>query len=254
MEDEIETIGKVADAANEAAKTTGKAIDATSGFGNWLDGAFGDLIRDGVGLYADRLRFHREEQRVDLRERHEQKLVARRVKRLRAIKPKVLLPILEYASVEDDETLRDLWASLLTSARDADADEVHTNYVSILSELTPNDAKVLAEIAERWPSAVKPLPPLSNSSQSAPYLDEKAIGFPNFESIEESLTNLERQSLIREANHLQDVLVPTSFDERLREPLEVGKFSVQVRVGLRVCAVTALGEGFLKAVIPPDKS
>ncbi|WP_029061322.1 Abi-alpha family protein [Labrenzia sp. DG1229] len=234
-------------------KTVDKLIDKTSDLGKWLDKIFGPSITDGVGIFHDKLKYIRLEKAIDLHLDHVKSINERGIKNLRPIPPKILLPIFENATLEEDENLHELWVSLLTSARDADGDEVHKSFVSILSELTPKDAEVLAEIADRWPNAVKPMPPSSYKTQSAPYLDEKAIGFLNFESIEESLTNLARQGLIREANHLQDVLVPTRFDERLRDPLEVGKFSVQVRVGLKVCAVTSFGEGFIKAVIPPAK-
>ena len=52
---------------------------------------------------------------------------------------KTLVPLLEYASLEDDESMVDKWAGLLASA--ATFDTPMTAYVHILAELSANDAK-----------------------------------------------------------------------------------------------------------------
>jgi hypothetical protein len=69
-----------------------------------------------------------------------------------AVPPRLFLPIVENASVQDDDDLHTLWAALLANAATS-ADSVHPSYIEVLRQLTPNDAKLLNElydyIAER---------------------------------------------------------------------------------------------------------
>ena len=57
------------------------------------------------------------------------------------VEPKLLFQVLEKASLEDDDYLRDKWASLLASA--ATGRKVHPSFVSILSQLSPDEARIL---------------------------------------------------------------------------------------------------------------
>jgi len=67
---------------------------------------------------------------------------------------KILLPALEYASVEDDDDLHTMWASLLTSAADPATDEVLPSFPDVLRQLSKQEALFingLYEIAVDWP-------------------------------------------------------------------------------------------------------
>lgn len=59
---------------------------------------------------------------------------------------KLLAPIVEGASVEEDDDLQDIWARLLASAADpkSNGPEAMPSYISVLKELTPNDVKFLS--------------------------------------------------------------------------------------------------------------
>jgi hypothetical protein len=69
----------------------------------------------------------------------------------RPIRMSVLLPSLEYASVEDRNELHDWWVELLTTAGTDGAAEVERVYVEILKDLTPIDARLLHWIRDRPP-------------------------------------------------------------------------------------------------------
>jgi hypothetical protein len=58
---------------------------------------------------------------------------------------KLLLPALDYASVEDDEDLHTAWAALLANASDPSegAIEVLPSFAGVLRELSPRDAQFL---------------------------------------------------------------------------------------------------------------
>jgi hypothetical protein len=59
------------------------------------------------------------------------------------VPPRVLLPIIEASSIEDNEDLQQLWAGLLASASER-SDSLSPSFVETLKQLTPNEAKVLA--------------------------------------------------------------------------------------------------------------
>ena len=71
---------------------------------------------------------------------------------------RTLLPIIEGASMEDDETLSRKWAGLLASAAASLEPEVaHPSFPRILSEITPHEAVMLDRLYEmggrtEWPA------------------------------------------------------------------------------------------------------
>lgn len=152
MGDEVEMTTETVKAVQEVAKTTGKAIDAGRDFGGFLNQVFGRPIQDAVGLLlGDKLAARRIENAIYNWERLEtlflntkRRLQARGVNNFRPVPPKVALPLLEYATVEHEDDLHVLWANLLATGMDADADEIHRKYVTTLGEMTSNDALVLA--------------------------------------------------------------------------------------------------------------
>ncbi len=62
------------------------------------------------------------------------------------VAPKILYPILEGISLEEDEYLKEKWTKLLTSS--IAKGEIHPSYISILSDLSSLDAKVLQAISD----------------------------------------------------------------------------------------------------------
>lgn len=141
MKDEIEVVGKIADATTEVAKTGGKAIDAASGTGQFLGEIFGDVVKDGVGLLADRLKYYRFERAALLEAKTQKNLKSLGIDELRSVPPKVGLPLIENATLEDDDDLHTLWSNLLTSALDPNGEEVTKKFVTVLSELSSSEAQ-----------------------------------------------------------------------------------------------------------------
>lgn len=73
----------------------------------------------------------------------------------KAVAPKLFLPILEHASLEDDEYLQERWAALLANAASPDgSSQVHPSFAEILKELTASDAIFLSTIFEELDSKV----------------------------------------------------------------------------------------------------
>jgi hypothetical protein len=62
-----------------------------------------------------------------------------------AVPPRLFLPILENASIQDDEDLHTRWAALLANAA-ASPNVVHPSYIEILKQLAPEDAILLDKL------------------------------------------------------------------------------------------------------------
>lgn len=62
----------------------------------------------------------------------------------KAVPIKLLFPLLEGASLEEDENLHDMWASLLANAASPDdAEKVRPGFIAILRELAADEAALL---------------------------------------------------------------------------------------------------------------
>lgn len=57
-----------------------------------------------------------------------------------AVPPRLLLPIVENSSVEDDDSLQELWAGLLATASQQ-TDSVSPSFIETLKQLTPDEAR-----------------------------------------------------------------------------------------------------------------
>jgi hypothetical protein len=59
-----------------------------------------------------------------------------------AVPPRLFLPILEGASIQDDDDLHSRWAALLANAATSPT-LIHPSYIEILKQLTPQEAQLL---------------------------------------------------------------------------------------------------------------
>lgn len=144
-----EPVTESAKAVQETAKATATAIVALQATGAFFNRVFGDLVEDGVGIVADRVRFMRQNQAIKLAQKTEEFLRKSGVEETAAVQPKVGVPLIEYASLEDNEELHTIWAKLLANAMDPNtAHQVNRIHISLLKELEPLDARILFDIAQ----------------------------------------------------------------------------------------------------------
>jgi hypothetical protein len=156
--DDTKAIEETAKAAQELAKTSSKAIDATRDAGGWLDRIFGKAIEHTVGrFWTDRAMASRVEAAIydwvrltTLLHNTEQKLQKKGIKVTGVVPPKIALPFLEHATMEHEEDLHELWENLLASALDPSENEIKRMYVSILGELSAKDAHALKRLYSEW--------------------------------------------------------------------------------------------------------
>jgi Abortive infection alpha len=158
MSDETKAIEETAKAAQELAKTTSKAIEATRDVGGFLDRVFGKAIEHAVGrLWTDRAMASRVEAAIydwarltTLLHNTEKKLHEKGITITRLVPPKIALPLLEHATMEHEDDLHELWENLLTSALNPSEEEIKRTYVSVLGELSAKDAHALKRLYAEW--------------------------------------------------------------------------------------------------------
>jgi len=109
----------------------------------------GDMLRKIVGPLADEMgeslgvvaRHYRYKLAVKMYQKTERMLTDAGINP-HAVPPRLFLPMIENASMQDDEGLHTRWAALLANAA-ASPDSVHPSFIEVLRQLTPDDAHLL---------------------------------------------------------------------------------------------------------------
>ncbi len=149
MSDEIKESAK---ALQEASKATKKALEVAEKLGPFFAKCIGEPTEEAAGLVTDKLKFVRWKRQVRFVDRTQEILRARGHEgNTRILPPKFVLPIIENASYEDNDTLQDIWAHLLASALDPGfIDEMRGAFIDILRQLEVVDIKILNIIYLRY--------------------------------------------------------------------------------------------------------
>lgn len=134
-----------AKAVQEVAKTTKAGIEATEKLGGFVSRIIGEPIDEVVGILKDKLRFVRWERQLRLTKRANEIISEKKIEGdLRIVPPKVALPIIENASLEENDELQDLWAYLIASAVDPNFNvTLRTAFVDIIKQLEVTDVHIL---------------------------------------------------------------------------------------------------------------
>ena len=105
---------------------------------------------------------------------------------------KYAIPMIENLSLEDDESVQDLWAGLIANATDPDKRfQIKKVYIDILSSLEPLDAMILKFLSKQgWNIIPGPHSPGFNSERISAELDIQIC------DVEISLQNLFRLDCI----------------------------------------------------------
>jgi hypothetical protein len=141
--------GGWAKATEATADASKEAIQAGRDLGRFISGPAGEV----VGMLWDHLRVVRFERQVRLVERVHRFLAERGMDGpTRTIPLKVGLPLLDHATLEEDDELQDIWAMLLVNGGDACSGiDMRRAFVSVLAEMTPLDVRNLAAIEQASP-------------------------------------------------------------------------------------------------------
>jgi Abortive infection alpha len=142
---------ELGDQVKSVAEAADISVEAAGKLGRFVDGAFGGMVSNGIGLIADKLAFYRLQKAVELQHKVEKKLAAKGIRNRKFVPVSFGLPILEKASVEENETLHDKWANLLSNAMDPSYQgPITRNFVSILTDMEPIDVRLLDLIVQEY--------------------------------------------------------------------------------------------------------
>jgi Abortive infection alpha len=144
------TTQAVAKAAEESAKTAGKALEIVHDAGGYLRSVVADVPADLVGVVGGAwLRERHIRLRDKLRRRTEQILRERDVQEVIELSPNIAAALISGAQEEGREELMELWAPLLGNAMDPKLSSVRHSFIEAVKEMDPTDALVLAELYKR---------------------------------------------------------------------------------------------------------
>jgi hypothetical protein len=115
-------ITESAKAVQEVAKAANTVMAAAQSLGQFVANLICEPLELASGMISDRLRFARVKRLLRISSGFGELVKKRGIGQFRRISPKLVLPMLEYASLEDEDELQDLWASLLASAANSSFD------------------------------------------------------------------------------------------------------------------------------------
>ena len=204
-----------AKAVQEVAKTTRKALEVTEKIGKFLREIIGDGFTELGGTFYDWTKYIREKNLLKIYDKLEAIYVERKIKgKAIPLASRYAIPIIQNASLEDDDSIQSLWAGLIANSTDPN-NSINPKkiYIDILSSLEPLDAKVLQFFpSEGW----NMFPGGHSDGFSAKKLSEDLAEEIN--NIELSLQNLARLGCIMDSfNQKTDKPFSTSFGSTLHE-------------------------------------
>ncbi len=136
-----------AKALQEIAKTTGQAISVVDRVGQFFANVMKESIDSTCGMLADTLKFKRWQRQISLIDKAEKIIAEKQLGgHYRPVTPKLVLPILRNASIEDEESLHDLWAKLLVASLDPDMKTPRAAFIDIITQMEPLDVRILKEL------------------------------------------------------------------------------------------------------------
>lgn len=133
-------------AAPEVAKIAGP-LAAAIPFTSIVKRMLGPAADEVAEMWRDQVRVYRYERQLKCVEKAE-RMAEEAGFTPQPVPPKILFPLLEGASFEEDETLHDMWAALLAnSAVPEKAEKVRPGFIAILKEMSSDEAELLQNIA-----------------------------------------------------------------------------------------------------------
>ena len=153
MSDEIVETAK---ATQAVAKATVKGLEVSEKVGGFLSKVLGEPIEIATGILGDKLKFMRWERQVRLIDKvqqinHNRGVAGKEI----PVSPKLAIPILENASVEENDILQDLWAKLMSSAQgEHSSPTVRSAFIDIIKQLEVIDVQILNSLFDGFVQAV----------------------------------------------------------------------------------------------------
>lgn len=146
MTDELKIA--IANAAAEGAKLGTKALGLVEGTGRFFEQVLGPGAQHLSGAFSDWAAAFRYQNMLKISAKIDADHKARGiVGPIKAIDPRLAIPLIQSATLESDDKLQSLWAGLIANATDpSKLVEARRDFVALLSALEPLDARCLFEI------------------------------------------------------------------------------------------------------------
>lgn len=110
----------------------------------FFDGVIPEFVKDGGGILSDTVKFWRFKNAVNIVIKSKTLITDSGLTK-KEVPLKVLLPLLENATLEEEEQMQNKWSNLLANAITG-AKNINPNYAEILKELAPLEVALLDKI------------------------------------------------------------------------------------------------------------
>lgn len=238
MSDEIIETAK---ATQEVAKAAQKGLEVGEKLGGFFAKVLGEPAETAAGILGDKLKFMRWERQIRLVDRAEE------INRKRGIlgheipvPPKLAIPIIENASLEENDSLQDLWVKLLSSSQGEETSgNVRAAFIDIIKQLEVLDVSLLNLIFNSYSRAVN-----ENviSSEASP----TKVAFPKGEIIR--LLGISEKTYEDSVDNLMRVRCLCS-EVKIIQGIGLGGENPTIDKGYESICITSLGVGFVLACI-----
>lgn len=227
---------EIAKAIQETAKLGEKGLDIADKAGSFFAKVFKEPIDEIAGMVTDKLRFIRWKRMVQMSDEVNKILEEKKVTDTRAVPPKIALPIIEEASLEDDPNLRYLWNHLLANAMNPKFnDELRYGFIEMIKEITGIEARLLNEFYEvlSRDGKLRPLSDVFQYSLTKEQIMQVLSITPDVYAI--SVNNLMRMQLLAPAI--------------IKGGVKMGPEPLTIYKGIDAVTLTPLGVKFVEACI-----
>ena len=129
---------------NDTEETTKAMALAISKFSDIINKLAGPLAEEVGMMLGDKVKYYRAKNWIKTVQKTE-RLLQDAGLHPKAVPPRLFLPIADASSLEDNETLQDMWAGLLATASQ-DTDAISPSFVETLKQLTPDEARALRQM------------------------------------------------------------------------------------------------------------
>jgi len=131
--------------AKEIAKTTNKVLEVAEKVGGFFATVLGDACKEMGASIHDWAKLYRYRNLLRISDKVQEIHKKRKIEgRSIPVQPQIGIPMLEAASIVEDDYLQQKWAALISNATDPkNKTAIRKSYIDILSSMDPSDAMVL---------------------------------------------------------------------------------------------------------------
>ena len=138
---ELEEVSK---AVAETAKFGTKSVETTEKILGFLSKVFKEPIEQTSEIIGDKLKFIRWKRQVRMVDEVNKILIDKGISDTKQIPLKFAIPMIEAASIEEEDPLQNLWNKLIANSLDPNFKvEIRYSYIEIIKSLNPLDVKIL---------------------------------------------------------------------------------------------------------------